>query len=30
VRIVWNGIVVEKDGMQTDIALDETNWRRVE
>jgi hypothetical protein len=30
VRIVWNGIVVEKDGMQTDIALDESNWRRVE
>ena len=30
VRIEWNGIVVEKDGMKTDIALDESNWRRVE
>ena|ERR1700722_4843341 len=30
VRIEWNGIAVEKDGVETEIALDETNWRRVD
>jgi hypothetical protein len=30
VRIESSGIVVEKDGAQFDIALDEANWRRVE
>jgi hypothetical protein len=29
-RIEWNGVVVEKDGVEFDIALDETNSRRVE
>ena len=29
-RIEWNGVGVEKDGVEFDIALDETSSRRVE